>query len=147
MALFIFRIVYMSVTEHMQCKMIKFISRLILTMLILTHICIVVAAEPGDEVDGEQDTLKVEIVDKPQSCQTSSQRGNVLKVHYTGYLVDGQKFDSRLVSRQYLKYQYTRTQNPSHHRPELHQVQVSASRSCCILTYRCAAMQQSTKHT
>ena len=88
----------------MQYNMIKFISRVILTILVLIPICIVSAAEPGDEVDGEQDTLKVEIVDKPASCKTSSQRGHVLKVHYTGYLVDGQKFDSRLVSSSVVRY-------------------------------------------
>ena len=39
--------------------------------------------------------LQVEIVDKPSECDISSQKGNQLKMHYTGYLMDGTKFDSR----------------------------------------------------
>jgi hypothetical protein len=39
--------------------------------------------------------LIVEIVDKPAECDVTSQKGNLLKMHYTGYLTDGQKFDSR----------------------------------------------------
>jgi len=87
-------------------EMGKFFSTVTLTVLILMHICIVSAVESDDEADDGRDSLKVEIVDKPASCETSSQRGNVLKVHYTGYLMDGQKFDSRLVSGRYLNHQY-----------------------------------------
>jgi len=71
--------------------MIKLFSSTTLTVVILVHVCTVMTSEPDDE----QDSVKVEILDKPTSCATSSQRGNVLKVHYTGYLIDGQKFDSR----------------------------------------------------
>lgn len=65
-----------------------------LIVLILMQICVLMAAESEHETDNDQNSLKVEIVDKPPSCATSSQRGNVLKVHYTGYLLDGEKFDS-----------------------------------------------------
>jgi len=82
---------------------VKFVVRMTLIVLILIQICIVFAADSEPETDNDQGSLKVEIVDKPPSCATSSQRGNVLKVHYTGYLLDGETFDSRLVSRQYLK--------------------------------------------
>ena len=43
----------------------------------------------------EQAELHVEIVDKPSECPFTSQRGNLLTLHYTGYLQGGQKFDSR----------------------------------------------------
>jgi FKBP-type peptidyl-prolyl cis-trans isomerase len=43
----------------------------------------------------ESDELQVEIVERPSECDVTSQKGNVLKMHYTGYLMDGQKFDSR----------------------------------------------------
>lgn len=44
----------------------------------------------------EDDQLQVEIVSKPENCEQSltSQKGNVLKMHYTGWLLDGTKFDS-----------------------------------------------------
>lgn len=47
----------------------------------------------------EDDQLQVEIVSKPEDCEESltSQKGNVLKMHYTGWLLDGTKFDSRLI--------------------------------------------------
>lgn len=47
----------------------------------------------------EDDQLQVEIVSKPENCEQSltSQKGNVLKMHYTGWLLDGTKFDSRLI--------------------------------------------------
>jgi len=77
--------------------MVKFIFHMIL-VLTLMHICIVLAAQLEQEADDEYGSLKVEITNKPPSCETSSQRGNLLKVHYTGYLLDGQKFDSRLVT-------------------------------------------------
>jgi len=70
----------------------------------LLHICIVLATQSEHEAEDEFSSLKVEIIDKPSSCATSSQRGNLLKVHYTGYLLDGQKFDSRLVTSRCLKH-------------------------------------------
>jgi len=82
---------------HLQYKMNKFISTVTLLVVILIHICVVLSADYEHEVDDEQESLKVEIINKPRSCETSSQRGNILKVHYTGYLADGDKFDSRLV--------------------------------------------------
>ena len=82
--------------------MTKIVICITFTVHILTYICLVLAAQP--EADDEHDSLRVEIIDKPSSCSTSSQRGNVLKVHYTGYLEDDQKFDSRLESRRPLKH-------------------------------------------
>jgi len=72
-------------------EMIKFIISMTV-LLALLHICIVLASQSEDEADDENDGLKVEIIHKPSSCETSSQRGNVLKMHYTGYLLDGQDF-------------------------------------------------------
>ena len=76
----------------------NFVSSLTLVVVILvrSRTCIVLAAESEQQApDNEENSVKVEIVEKPSSCETSSQRGNVLKVHYTGYLLDGDKFDSR----------------------------------------------------
>jgi len=82
--------------------MIKLVVNMTFIVVILMHMCIVLAAESEQsETDNGQISLKVEIVDKPSTCATTSQRGNVLKVHYTGYLLDGEKFDSRLVRGQY----------------------------------------------
>jgi len=71
--------------------------------VILMHIGTVLSAESENETDDDEDSLKVEVIDKPLSCETSSQRGNVLKLHYIGYFLDGEKFDSRLGSSQHLK--------------------------------------------
>ena len=71
--------------------------------VILMHIGTVLSAESENETDNDEDSLKVEVIDKPLSCETSSQRGNVLKLHYIGYFLDGEKFDSRLGSGQHLK--------------------------------------------
>jgi len=69
-----------------------------LTAVILMHVCVGLATESVNETDDDHNSLKVEIIDKPLSCEVTSQRGNVLKVHYSGYLPDGEKFDSRLVA-------------------------------------------------
>lgn len=71
--------------------------------VILMHIGTVLSAESENETDNDEDSLKVEVIDKPLSCETSSQRGNVLKLHYIGYFLDGEKFDSRLGSSKHLK--------------------------------------------
>jgi FK506-binding protein 14 len=42
----------------------------------------------------DENELKVEIVEKPTNCEASSQKGNLLRMHYTGFLSDGRKFDS-----------------------------------------------------
>jgi len=76
----------------------KFVMIHVITLIC---ICIVLATEIEHEADSG--SLKVEIMYKPPSCETSSQRGNLLKVHYTGYLLDGQKFDSRLVASRCLE--------------------------------------------
>jgi len=80
---------------------VKFVIIMTL-LLVLMQTCIVLASELEDGADDESDGLKVEIIHKPESCETSSQRGNVLKMHYTGYLLDGQIFDSRFVTSRYI---------------------------------------------
>ena len=82
-----------------QTKMTKLVGNVTLIASLIMHLCIVLSAQFEDEAVDEQNSLKVEIVDKPAYCETSSQRGNLLKVHYTGYLLDGQKFDSRSVHK------------------------------------------------
>ncbi len=44
---------------------------------------------------GEENGLGVEIIHKPDPCPRTSQKGDSLKMHYTGTLLDGTKFDSR----------------------------------------------------
>jgi hypothetical protein len=52
----------------------------------------------GDEAagtEGELAELGIEIVEKPSNCERTSQNGNMLKVHYTGYFSNGTQFDTR----------------------------------------------------
>jgi len=70
---------------------------LIETLLSVLTVCILFTVVGGDE-EQTADKLQVEIVEKPERCDITSQKGNVLKMHYTGRLLDGTKFDSRSVA-------------------------------------------------
>lgn len=64
------------------------------TLLSVIVVCIGFTVVGGNEETTEE-KLQVEIVEKPERCDITSQKGNVLKMHYTGRLLDGTKFDSR----------------------------------------------------
>lgn len=42
-----------------------------------------------------KDELKIDVISKPEGCETKSKNGDMLTMHYTGTLTDGKKFDSR----------------------------------------------------
>ena len=49
----------------------------------------------ADELDGE---VKIEVLFKPVQCDQQSKRGDLLNVHYDGFLAkDGSQFYCRLV--------------------------------------------------
>lgn len=67
----------------MKCNVVQ-------NLLLALTACLALAEEGGE---GE---LNVEILSKPDNCEKTSQKGDQLKMHYTGTLAsDGSKFDSR----------------------------------------------------
>jgi FKBP-type peptidyl-prolyl cis-trans isomerase len=54
------------------------------------------AADSSQKSDGEAE-LKIEVISMPGECVQTTHDGNMLKVHYTGYLSNGKVFDSRYV--------------------------------------------------
>lgn len=69
----------------------------LLTVVLVGFVALALFVDGQD--DGQTQELQVEIVSKPDNCDeaVTSQRGNILKMHYTGWLLDGTKFDSRLI--------------------------------------------------
>lgn len=63
-------------------------------LLSLFIISLTMAFINGADETSQENQLKVEIVEKVDDCDVTSQKGNVLKVHYTGRLTDGTQFDS-----------------------------------------------------
>jgi FKBP-type peptidyl-prolyl cis-trans isomerase len=55
-----------------------------------------ILALAGASLAGPEVTeLKVEAVSVPEGCTTKSKHGDMLTMHYTGTLDNGNKFDSR----------------------------------------------------
>ena len=57
----------------------------------------VTAGRKGDEEGEELEKEKMEVVSVPENCVQKSKKGDVIVVHYTGTLLDGTQFDTRLI--------------------------------------------------
>lgn len=61
--------------------------------------CLLVAGAKSEE------ELKIDVISKPDECESKSKNGDILSMHYTGTLVDGTKFDSSLDRNQPFQFQ------------------------------------------
>lgn len=69
-------------------SLLKMLVKILLIHLVLASVSFLVLAE---------DELKIDVVTKPDSCDRKTKRGDMLKMHYKGTLMDGTVFDSRWV--------------------------------------------------
>ncbi|XP_041946701.1 peptidyl-prolyl cis-trans isomerase FKBP11 [Alosa sapidissima] len=64
--------------------------------LVLLAALIFVAAQEEEVFQNVVEELTVEIVEKPETCDITSEMGDTLQIHYTGRLMDGKVIDSSL---------------------------------------------------
>ncbi|TRY67786.1 hypothetical protein TCAL_02929 [Tigriopus californicus] len=71
-------------------------------------LCVFVLVVVGSslaEVEERPSGLKLEVVEKVDSCEKQAKNGDLLTMHYTGTLEDGTKFDSSLDRSEPFKFQ------------------------------------------
>lgn len=70
------------------------ISIALLTIVVLA----VIAITRADDLDGFVPGFRIDQTFIPSNCTHRAREGDYIYQHYTGYLSDGSKFDSRSVS-------------------------------------------------
>lgn len=68
---------------------------LLLLVVGLRQLATAVEVVESQEEPTHDDELVIDVVEMPSTCDRVSQNGNLLKVHYTGYLASGTEFDTR----------------------------------------------------
>jgi len=89
--------VRISIWLLLHCEMS--LSKLVL-LAFLAFACCACLVRADDEENAESGSdnefVKIGVLYRPDTCDRKSKRGDTLKMHYTGTLLDGTKFDSSL---------------------------------------------------
>lgn len=79
-------------------------------LFVLCFLFFFVSAYKYDDVK----KLQVGIKFRPTECQEKAKDGDVVEVHYTGKLTNGEEFDSSIPRKQPFKFTLGISQNSSH---------------------------------
>lgn len=85
--------IYRRASAYVVRPTLRLKSQLLLLLMVVGLRQLVTAVEVVESQD--DDGLVIDVVEKPSTCDRVSQNGNLLKVHYTGYLANGTEFDTR----------------------------------------------------